>query len=568
MNVVRTLLTHSPRAFVGAGLLGLASGVGSAGMLALVNVAIANPAEATAGAGLRFLLVVLIVMATTAASQMVIVRLAQGVVLDLQRRLVGAMLKASLPALERIGTPRLLAALTADVDAVSRAAPWVAGLWVNALVLAGCLAYLAWLSPAVLGALMGILVLGGITYRILLARGLRWIRKSHESRDALYRHFRALLDGIKELKLHAPWRTRFFHELFVADAERFREARVQGTSIFAITGAFGVTLFFLAIGALVFVLPAVAAVSDALLIKYAVTILFMITPLRGLLNAVPEVEQANVALGRLDALGLDLRGLAYSRDGTLPEAPDGPRFQRLQLEQVTFQFPARGDEPPFQLGPVDFELRAGEVVFIVGGNGSGKSTLAKVLTGLYPITGGRVLRDGCVISAGRGEASGLVSDDGAMHAESIDDYRALFSGVFADGFVFDELLGPSVEEGTAAGEVQRLLDQLELTHKVEVTGRSFSTTALSSGQRKRLGLLATCLEDRPIYLFDEWAAEQDPRFKEVFYRTLLPELARAGKTIVAITHDDRYFACADRIVRMEDGRILPEDSPALARRAT
>ncbi|MEM9385006.1 MAG: cyclic peptide export ABC transporter [Pseudomonadota bacterium] len=563
MNVVHTLLSHSPRSFVGAGVLGLASGVGSAGMLALVNTAIANPAPSTAGAGLRFLLVVLLVMATTAASQMVIVRLAQGVVLDLQRRLVGAVLQASLPALERIGTPRLLAALTADVDAVSRAAPWVAGLWVNALVLLGCLAYLAWLSPTVLAVLLGVLVLGGFTYRVLLARGLGWIRKSHESRDALYRHFRALLGGIKELKLHRPWRARFFHELFATDAERFRDARVKGTSIFAITGAFGVTLFFLAIGLLVFVLPGVTTVSDALLIKYAVTILFMITPLRGLLNAVPEVEQANVALRRVDALGLDLQEAPRALQTSVTEASAGPRFQRLSLEQVTFEFPARGDESPFALGPIDVELQAGELVFIVGGNGSGKSTLAKVLTGLYPITGGRLLRDGAVVGDDTDASAGVPN----AHAVSMDEYRALFSGVFADGFVFDELLGPAVDEG--GGEaVQGLLEQLELTRKVEVTGRRFSTTALSSGQRKRLGLLATCLEDRPIYLFDEWAAEQDPRFKDVFYRTLLPELARAGKTIVAITHDDRYFACADRILRMEDGQILPEDSPTVARQAT
>ncbi|MEM7410832.1 MAG: cyclic peptide export ABC transporter [Myxococcota bacterium] len=547
MKTVRTLVAHAPRSVAAAGLLGLAAGLGTAAMLALANGAISDPGERTLAGGVRFFGVVLAVMVATAGSQMVLVRLAQGIVFDLQQRLLGAILQAPLARLEQIGKPRLLAALTADVDAVSRAAPWVAGLWVNATVLVGCLVYLAWVSPGLLALLAGVLVAGGVVYRALSTRGLVFIRDAHVARDDLYRHFRSVTEGLRELKLHAHWRDRFTHHVFRTDAERFRDARVRGTSIFAFTGAWGVTLFFLAIGALVYVAPAWMPVSDGILMKYAVTILFMITPLRGLLNAAPEVGQADIALDRVASLGLDLEEAGPDPASDRGASPAG--FTTLTLEGVGFAFPAVDDESPFLLGPIDLTLRSGECVFLVGGNGSGKTTLAKVLTGLYPPTSGRVLVDG--------EAVG--TDDAQLDA-----YRALFSGVFADGFVFDELLGASADAG-ADSEIQKLLDRLELTRKVRVEDRRFSTTALSSGQRKRLGLLATCLERRPIYVFDEWAAEQDPRFKDVFYRELLPELARQGKTVVAITHDDRYFACADRVVRLDEGRVVEDVATAVVR---
>ncbi|MEM7198653.1 MAG: cyclic peptide export ABC transporter [Planctomycetota bacterium] len=556
MKTFRILVAHAPRDVASAGILGLAAGLGTAAMLALANSAISDPAQRTAAGGLQFLAVVTVVLIATAGSQIVLVRLAQGIVLDLQHRLLRAILAAPLPALERIGNPRLLAALTADVNAVSRAAPWIAGLWVNAVGLLGCLAYLAWLSPSLLAVLFGVLVAGGFVYRVLMMRGFSWIRAAHRARDDLYRHFRSVTEGLKELKIHQHWRERFAGHVFRTDAQRFRDARVRGTSIFALTGAWGVTLFFLAIGALVYVAPGVTAVDDAILMKYAVTILFMITPLRGLLNSVPEVGQANVALDRIEALDLDLDAAPSTTQSVAAHA--APTFHTITLEGVRFRFPqGDGEDTPFELGPIDFTLRAGERVFLVGGNGSGKSTLAKVLTGLYPIAGGRILVDGQPVDAADGP-----NDGGRM-----DDYRAHFSGVFAEGFVFDELLGPSPEEPSANGEVQRLLERLELTRRVRVEGRRFSTTALSTGQRKRLGLLATCLEPRPVYVFDEWAAEQDPRFKEVFYRELLPELARQGKTVVAITHDDRYFDGADRVVRLDEGKIVEDEAVTVAGRA-
>jgi len=197
------------------------------------------------------------------------------------------------------------------------------------------------------------------------------------------------------------------------------------------------------------------------------------------------------------------------------------------------------DDSHFVLGPIDLSFHRGELVFLVGGNGSGKSTLAKMIAGLYPPEAGEIRLDGQ-----------LISD------KSRDEYRQLFSAVFSDFYLFDDLLG--LHHADLDGQAEEYLTQLHLNHKVKVKNGTLSTTAVSQGQRKRLALLTAYLEDRPFYLFDEWAADQDPVFKDVFYTQLLPELKARGKTILVISHDDRYFDAADRLIKLDYGKIVSD----------
>jgi len=209
---------------------------------------------------------------------------------------------------------------------------------------------------------------------------------------------------------------------------------------------------------------------------------------------------------------------------------------------VSFQYEAEpGVGAPFRLGPLDIDLRAGELVFVAGGNGSGKSTLVKVLCGLYAPTSGRI------------EVNGVALDDAGRGA-----YRELFSVVFSDFHLFRALHG--IEPERLQREASHYLRQLQLEGKVSVRDGAYSTIDLSQGQRKRLALVTAYLEDRPIVVFDEWAADQDPEYKRIFYARLLPELRARGKTVVVITHDDRYFYLGDRVLKLEDGCIVPADA--------
>jgi putative ATP-binding cassette transporter len=141
-------------------------------------------------------------------------------------------------------------------------------------------------------------------------------------------------------------------------------------------------------------------------------------------------------------------------------------------------------------------------------------------------------------------------------------YRDHFSVVFSDFYLFDKLLG--LDELSVEAEAHAYLTRLQIGHKVTINGRTFSTTELSQGQRKRLALVTAYLENRAIYVFDEWAADQDPEYKEVFYRQLLPDLRARGKSVVVITHDDRYFHLGDRVIKLEEGRIVETSMAGLA----
>ena len=95
----------------------------------------------------------------------------------------------------------------------------------------------------------------------------------------------------------------------------------------------------------------------------------------------------------------------------------------------------------------------------------------------------------------------------------------------------------------------------EMKEKVEMTDQGFTTTDLSTGQRKRLAIIAAILEEKPILVLDEWAADQDPYFRKKFYTELLPLIKDMGHSIIAVTHDDKYYSYADKLYKMEYGRL-------------
>jgi putative ATP-binding cassette transporter len=245
--------------------------------------------------------------------------------------------------------------------------------------------------------------------------------------------------------------------------------------------------------------------------------------------------RATVALQKVQNLGLDLA--ERSTETCSFDQPDNAlSFSRLDLSGVVHAYHNEQDDSNFVLGPINLSFLRGELVFLVGGNGSGKSTLAKLIAGLYLPEAGEIRLNGKSVTG-----------------QNRDEYRQLFSAVFGDFYLFDDLLG--LHDPTLDARAEEYLKQLHLRHKVKVKGGVLSTTAVSQGQRKRLALLTAYLEDRPFYLFDEWAADQDPHFKNIFYTELLPELKLRGKTTLVITHDDHYFHLADRIIKLDYGKL-------------
>jgi len=316
---------------------------------------------------------------------------------------------------------------------------------------------------------------------------------------------------------------------------------INGMAIYTAAASWGQTLVFVVIGLVLFLLPAVMPVSHQALTGYTITLLYLMTPLQLIMNTAPNIARANISLNRVEELGISLE--ARGVEGKSPPSMGHRSWEHLELVSVTHSYHVENDDNGFILGPIHMALSPGELVFITGGNGSGKTTLAKLLTGLYIPESGELRLNGEPITD-----------------ENREDYRQHFSAVFSDFHLFDSLLGleyPDLDD-RARGYLTKLL----LDKKVKINSGLFSTIELSQGQRKRLALLIAYLEDRPIYLFDEWAADQDPMFKEVFYYQILPELKSRGKTVIVISHDDRYYHLADRLIRLELGKIEYDRSVA------
>ena len=521
-----------------AAIAGTLGGVCSAAAIALINQSISqiDPAHPHAPQGLLwgFVGLVAITLVTNLVSQLVLAQLAQDAIYKLRLRISGWILASPLRHLEELGANRLLATLTEDIQSISNAVFNIPALFVNVSLIFAALIYLGWLSGWVLLGTVVFLALSIGLVQLLINRAVYWFTQAREENDALLQHFRAITDGVKELKLHSLRREDFLERDLETTAAALRNYRIGSQRAISLSSVLGDLLLFVLFGLLVYGLPQVTTVSAGLLSGYVITMSYLMRPLGNILATLPSLSQAGVALRKVDTLGLSLTSQVELFASPMINSSG---FDRIEISQATHVYRREGEENIFTLGPIDLTIAPGELIFIVGGNGSGKSTLAKLITGLYIPDDGQIKLDGIPLNDNTREA-----------------YRQLFSTVFADFYLFDRLVGIRLDNPDE--QAKMYLEKLQLEHKVEVRDGKLSTTALSQGQRKRLALLTAYLEDRPIYLFDEWAADQDPFFREIFYQQLLPELKQRGKAILVISHDDRYFHLADRLLKLDYGKIV------------
>jgi putative ATP-binding cassette transporter len=536
LKLIVFLLRSSRRMMIWAVVAGALSGITGAAMIGVINSALASQHDGiTAQMIAAFAVLFLLSPFTRYVSEILLLRLTLRSIYELRMRLARRILQTPLRSLESLGPAKLLVALTDDIGTISLALADLPGILINATIIVGCFIYMGWLSPSLLLISVLFLALGAGSYQLMVHWGLRLFRQARETQDELFGHFRGMTEGAKELKLHAERRGAFLGLLDLT-ASRMRDLLIGARTYFSVGANWGTALFFLVIGLLLF-LPQMSHETVEAKTGFTLILLFIRGPLQLILNMLAQVGQASVALAKVEQLGLTLPTEA-SEAGDPRPAP--PTWQRLELAGVRHAYEREGEERSFTLGPLDVTLRPGELVFLVGGNGSGKTTFAKLLTGLYLPEAGEIRLNG--------EA---VTDERREH------YRQHFAVVFSEFHLFDRLLG--METPDLDTRARSYLSALHLSHKVKVTDGALSTTDLSRGQRKRLALLTAYLEDRPLYVFDEWAADQDPQFKEIFYRQLLPELKARGKAVLVISHDDRYFAVADRILRLEDGQLIADE---------
>lgn len=531
MTLILFLLRSSWKLLAIAIITGFLSGGSTAALVALISKALIASDRLAIAWG--FLGLAIVALVTSIISQLALIRLSQNAVFELRLRLSHQILASALNHLEMLGNPRLLATLTEDVQSVANAVFIMPFFCVDIAVVASCLLYITWLSWQVLLMVFGFSIVAIGSCQWLLKEGSRLLTLAREDQDLLFKHLQTITQGIKELKLHYQRREDFLAEDLQLAATRFRSHSIGGQTFFAMMGSWGRLMFFFAIGFVLFALPHLINLDAQMLSGYILTFTYLMLPMDHIIHNLPLISKASVALQKIESLGLSLESRS---EIAVASPPATSSWQRLELKEVTHQYSQEHQDSNFILGPLNLTFYPQELVFIVGGNGSGKSTLAKLITGLYSPETGAIYLDGNLINQQNQEW-----------------YRQHFSVVFSDFYLFERLLGFNTDELDI--QAQDYLTQLQLDHKVNIHQGKLSTTHLSQGQRKRLGLLTAYLEDRPIYLFDEWAADQDPLFKEIFYTQILRQLKHRGKLVLVISHDDRYFHLADRIIKLDYGQV-------------
>ncbi|MCP2072975.1 UNVERIFIED_ORG: putative ATP-binding cassette transporter [Pseudomonas lini] len=460
------------------------------------------------------------------------------------------ILATPLEEVDRRGPPNVLTMLTNDIPQLNTTLIIMPTILVETTVFLFGIAYLAYLSWVVLALTVSLMILGVGLYLFFFSCGVRNTSRVRDEYTAFNEYTHALVFGLKELKLNGV-RRRWFGRSAI-EASSTRVARYNFVERLWYTAADNVGQFTLSllIGCLLFAAPLVSAVDPKIMTASVLAVLYIMGPLSLLVGAMPLLAAGRVACTRLSEFG-------FSINDPHPEPieTDVPKvhllehkksWNRIELKAVRMHYQDMHAETGFSLGPIDLTVQAGELIYIVGGNGCGKSTLAKLLCGLYIPQDGEVLLDGKPITD-----------------ESRNDYRDLFSAVFSDFHLFNRLIGPDEEDGSPT-LASKYLETLGLADKIKIEGQGYSTLkALSYGQQKRLALVCAYMEDRSVYVLDEWAADQDPPFKKFFYEELLPDLKRRGKTVLIITHDDQYFQLADRIIKLSDGQIVSDINCAL-----
>ena len=524
-------------------LMAAVGGVSTASILAAINsgAQAADNGKPSLWPAMLFIVALLLFIKTQNYVLLTATAEIEGIIHKVRVRLMDHVRHSELLPLDEIGRAEIVAAITRETAVLTQASNSLAFAAQGAVLISFVALYVAYLS--FLAFALSIVIVG-VAAALFHSRNRQIAIATQEAsqwENRLYNRLMDLLDGFKEVRINNLRSEDLYSDILEVSriaanikirtqAETFKRMVLLQGSMYAM------------LGAIVFAVPVLSdTLAGASIGKTVTALVFVIGACFGLVQSIPILSAANAAAANIERL--EARLAAAAAGIRVEDVQPATRFDGIEMRNVVFSYVEKSTDSVFKVGPVDFTLRSGELVFITGGNGSGKSTFLKLLASLYKPDSGEITLDGILVTDRTREA-----------------YRQLTSAIFVDYHLFQRLYGIRDPDPV---EVDRLLAQFQLLDKTHLVNGEFDTIDLSTGQRKRLALIVTLLEKRPILLLDEWAADQDPEFRRRFYYDLLPTLHRAGVTVVAITHDDRYLDEMDlpaRRLRMDEGRFVEEAS--------
>ncbi len=539
-KIIKFLLNRSKLLLGVVVLVSLVSGFTGAAVIYIISRWLTNSISISITNLILFGILIVGMFTLDFASKRLLYRFTALIDYDLKISFSQQILATQLRQLEEIGNPRLMALLTDDVWKIISALYSLPTLITSLAITLGCVIYMVWLSPLAVIILTAVaLPIVGV-HQLIYKRAKLQTQELIQNRNKIFQKYEGLIEGIKELKVNAGRNLAFFNNSLVRLMQSEFGLAFKANNLFALSNSINQGIYFL----IILVLFAFSSVLDAnqgVLISFTLIVLYMRNSVIQILNAMPGWTAAFVTIKGIEQIGFEIKATPPSLE-IQPEEHSMDTWSRLELNSLTHTYYSQETNGHFTLGPINLTFTPGELIFLIGGNGSGKTTLIKLLTGLY-----------------QPEYGSISVDNQPVNENCMNSYRSLFSPIFSDFYLFNEILG--MDDPLLDERAQYYLDKLQLSHKVTIHDGRLSTTNLSQGQRQRLALLTALMEDRPICVFDEWAAGQDPNFKKIFYKEFLPEMRERGKLIIASSHDDAYFSTADRLIKLDYGKVKFDKVP-------
>ena len=534
-ELVNFLTDSNPRQLRELSLLSGLVGILNTLLIAIINTAAADVAK-NQSVTLEFfgyaLIFIAFLLCTRRANEQNIEK-ANDFIYRFKIRIMHDVFRSNLYRVDKLGRDYILEVLNRDTQLVSQSVNSVLGIFQSLLTVFFLMLYMATISMTACLILLSatiIVLIVGVAELTKLVEALRNLSIREAQVNGLYASF---LSGYKEVKMNSQRALELTRDM-IADAKGVNTEKTDLLQRITRFFMYLQMLMYLVVGLIIFVVPIFSTDFASSVLMVTTTALFLASSVSSAIVMVPNLSMANVAARNLRELSENLS--FESNDRTTPGQTEFSEVKTLTLEDITYVHSGDGSGRSFCLGPINYEFQTGKVYFIRGNNGSGKTTLVRVLLGLYQSQSGRLLVNGEPIAEPSQAA-----------------YRDLFAVVFSDFYLFKKLYGlPAADEA----ELNDLLDLFQMRSKVSIENGVFSDLNFSTGQRKRLALLVALLEKKKIIVLDEWAADQDPEFRQEFYECIIPKLRELGKTVIAITHDDQYYELADHVIYMENGQSI------------
>ncbi len=498
------------------------------------NVLSGNPEFSKDYIGIAFLAVVVYTYLLNIIFQKKLNRFSFELLYENEKKIFNQILKAPLILLEKFGKYRFYTAVE-DLRTFASLPQTVTHTVNSILMLVLGIVYLFMLSVPSAFIVLSLIIIVAVCYLVIMHSMSKQVAALKIFNEQYFKYVDDVMNGFKELKLNFFRRDSLMNKYLSVNRDQSKQLDFKINYVFLSINLISQYGLYMVVAVILFLLPVLGLLETKDVISYVVIILFISGPINNLINLQPIYTQLMVSNKRIKSFVNDFH-ISLEEEVTT-ERPVS-KFQTLEFKDISFSY--TGDkEDGFALGPINLEIQEGETIFIVGGNGSGKSTFINVLTGLYEATEGDIALNGKNLTY-----------------KQRHNIQSLIAAVFTNNHIFSKNYDNYTLENN--DEYTDLLKLMKMDQVVEDDKEESARRHFSKGQSKRMSMIFTLLENKPILVLDEWAADQDPHFRKFFYEQLIPKLKSEGKTIIAVTHDDAYFDQADRIIKFDHGQIIKD----------